>query len=315
MDIHIIILNYNGMALLKKHLPSVIMAHNRCSYKSRITILDNGSTDGSLLYVRENFPEVNISISPKNLVLISYNAFIQQIKEKVILLLNNDVRLSEDCIDLMMPHFLDSSVFFVSPLVLNKDGNDLNGGCMDFSFKYGLFQNKFKQPTVNKYSLFIGSSVAFDRDKFLALSGYDSIYLPGTYEDVDICYRAWQRGWFGICEKKAIAYHDDSASFNKEYGNKKRQIISARNAYIFVWKNIHSPTILCTNIICYPLVIIFNMMRLRFDLVLGYLQAIFLLPAIFKRRIFCNRQIKRTDSEIKQLFNSTSGDKNVYTWN
>ena len=76
--IDIIILNYNGSTLLKECLPSVVAAADRSSHECCVSIVDNGSTDGSRLYVEKQFPRVLFYRARENAFLVSYNEFIQK---------------------------------------------------------------------------------------------------------------------------------------------------------------------------------------------------------------------------------------------
>ncbi len=302
MDAHIVILNYNGVDILRRYLPSVVKTAEESSNNVKVTVLDNRSSDNSVSYLKENFSSVNVAVAEKNLIVASYNDFIKTIPEEVILLLNNDAYMAPGCIDRLIESLRDDSVFVVAPKVMDVDGKNVTGGCMDFSVKAGLFRNELKNTDKNNYTLFIGSTAAYNRKKFLSLGGYDPMYLPGTCEDLDLCYRAWQRGWLCVYEERAIAYHEESVSFNKVYGNKKRQAMSARNAYLFVWKNIHDAGILASNILLYPFLVIFNFLRMRPELAMGSLRALLLLPVALAGRRWSERSIVRTDKSIRELF-------------
>lgn len=302
MDAHIVILNYNGIDILQRYLPKVVEEAGRSVHNVKVTVLDNKSSDSSVRYIKENFSSVNVATAVRNLVLASYNDFLKTVPESIVFLLNNDTYMAPGCIDSMIERLKDDSVFVVAPKVLDAEGKNITGGCMNISVRAGLFRNELKSTEKNDYTLFIGSTAAYDREKFLALGGYDPIYLPGTFEDMDLCYRAWQKGWFCVYEEKAVAYHEDSVSFKKVYGDKKRQAISARNAYIFVWKNIHDVAMLLSNILSFLPLFLFNILRLRFDLAAGSLNAIALLPKVLAHRKEAATCIARTDREIKELF-------------
>ncbi len=302
MEARIIVLNYNGCDLLQRNMPSVVKAARASSNKIRVSVLDNGSTDKSGPYIRESFPEVDFTVSPKNLLLVSYNDFLQKVSEPLVILLNNDIELEPDSIDYLLEHFNDDKVFFVAPKIMDAAGKHVTGGCMDFAFRLGLFRNKLKTNILNDYSFFVGSSAAYDRNKFLSLGGYDPVYLPGTYEDLDICYRSWQRGWTGIYDERSVAYHQDSASFSKVYGDEKRQAISARNAYICAWSNVRDKKILFLSIMLYPLSLLFNIVRMRFDLARGSIWALLFLPRIIKRRKLMTGQAVLSEKDIRRIF-------------
>ncbi|MDP3791509.1 MAG: glycosyltransferase [Candidatus Omnitrophota bacterium] len=302
MDAHIVILNYNGVDILKEYLPLVVKEAGNSSHNVKVTVLDNKSSDNSVAFIKENFPSVNVVVAKVNRIVASYNDFLGTIPEKIILLLNNDAYMAPGCIDRLIERLNDDKVFVAAPKILDKEGVNITGGCMDFSVRTGLFRNKLKNMNKNDYTFFVGSTAAYDREKFMALGGYDPIYLPGTYEDMDLCYRAWQRGWLCVYEESAVAYHEDSASFKKVYGERRRQKMAARNAYLFVWKNIHDPAILFSNIFLYPLLIIYNVLRMRSDLVAGSLWALSMLPRVIRRRRDVLRAIAVSDKKIRQIF-------------
>ena len=283
-------------------MPSIMEASRRSLNKVSVTVLDNGSIDKSISYLNKEFPDVDVFFAPKNLLLVSYNDFLKMISEPVVILLNNDVFLKPDCIDYLLEHFNNDKIFFVAPRIMDGDGMRVTGGCMDFIFRAGIFCNKLKTCARNNYSFFVGSSAAYDRIKFLSLGGYDPIYLPGTYEDLDLCYRAWQRGWTGICDERSVVFHRDSSSFSKAYGDKKRQAISARNAYICVWKNAKDIGMIFSSIAWYPFLLLFNILRMRFDLADGAVQALTLIPKIAERRRQASHEVNRSEKEIKKIF-------------
>ena len=93
--IAIVILNYNGLNLLKKFLPSVV---NFSDYKiSSIYLVDNCSKDDSIRYVKNKFPKINIIENDNNLGYSEgYNQGLKQIKSDYYILLNSDVEVTKD---------------------------------------------------------------------------------------------------------------------------------------------------------------------------------------------------------------------------
>ncbi|MHB2021447.1 MAG: hypothetical protein ACYCW6_31335, partial [Candidatus Xenobia bacterium] len=57
-----------------------------------------------------------------------------------------------------------------------------------------------------------GGAAAFDRDKFVAIGGFDRIYHPIYVEDVDICYRALKRGWRCIYDPRSVIFDEPSTT-------------------------------------------------------------------------------------------------------
>ena len=102
-DISVVILNWNGSAMLQRFLPSVI----RYSEEAEIIVADNGSTDHSIDILREKFPSVRILPFRENYGFAEgYNRAIQQIETPYVLLLNDDVEVT--------PHWLQSLLAFMN---------------------------------------------------------------------------------------------------------------------------------------------------------------------------------------------------------
>ena len=91
--IAVAILNYNGLNLLKKFLPSVVKYSDK--KLSNIYIIDNGSDDKSITYVKNKFSEVKIIQNDNNYGYAGgYNKGLSKIDYDYYVLLNNDVEVS-----------------------------------------------------------------------------------------------------------------------------------------------------------------------------------------------------------------------------
>jgi GT2 family glycosyltransferase len=234
MEVNIIILNYNGRGLLEKYLPAAIEASENSTHKCCVTVLDNNSNDGSTEYVKNNFPTVRIYRAKENKVYCSFNELAISSSEDIIIVLNNDMRLDKNFIDPLIRHFeQDNNVFFVA------SHGDRSIAC---------FQNGILQPLLgydgydelldNPGYAFSAGIGAFDRKKFVQLEGFDELYLPGRFEDVDLCFRGWKAGYKGIYEPQSLQYHEGAASFNKKYTSHQISALVFRNEIIFTIKNI-----------------------------------------------------------------------------
>ena len=88
MTIVIAILNWNGKTWLEKFLPSVI----EYSQEAEIFVIDNASTDDSIVFLKDNFPEVNIIQNKVNSGFAAgYNEGLKLIRADIYCLLNSDV--------------------------------------------------------------------------------------------------------------------------------------------------------------------------------------------------------------------------------
>src|SRR5262249_13491554 len=85
-----------------------------------------------------------------------------------------------------------------------------------------------------------GGSSAYDRKKFLALGGFDSLYEPFYLEDTDISYMAWKRGWTIHYEPRSLVYHEHRATIGRRFEERTIRAVLKKNYLLFAWKNIHN---------------------------------------------------------------------------
>ena len=242
-EANILVLNYNGKALMEECLPSIVMAASRSRRRVTVTVLDNVSVDDSITFLKEHFPSVRIVLAEENRILCSYNEAVRNVQEPVVILLNNDIKVDLDFVDpLLDPFEKDPDLFSVGCKCLGFDAQDYQGEKSIAGFRYGFFWTDSRYPgseadhDVPSWTAQVAFG-AFDREKFLTLGGYDDLYLPGTWEDTDISLQAYRRGWHCFYEPKSIVYHKGQVSFHKEFGKKVSSIIAYRNSFLFVWKN------------------------------------------------------------------------------
>lgn len=102
----VVILNWNGKVLLEQFLPSL----GRSSYPNlELVVVDNGSTDHSVSFLQQQYPQIKTIILSENLGYAGgYNAALQQVEADYYILLNSDVEVSpgwvEPLIELMETH-------------------------------------------------------------------------------------------------------------------------------------------------------------------------------------------------------------------
>lgn len=241
---HILVLNYNGRALLEACLPSVVAAAKAAPVPCGVTVVDNESTDDSLAYLAERWPEVAVAREP-NRGLASFNAVLPRMDEPAVLLLNNDVTLEPDAVGPLL-EALDGhdDALFSAPQCWTFDGRDYEGMRTRVRSRFGLVQGMSRVPgheaIVHRADLTAaaGPVLAVNRSRFLALGGYDPLYFPGRIEDLDLGFRGWMAGWRGYYVPESRANHLGFGSFAPEFGRSGCDRLAARNTLLFCWKNL-----------------------------------------------------------------------------
>jgi GT2 family glycosyltransferase len=241
---HILVLNYNGRALLAECLPSIVEAAARAPIPCAVSVVDNDSTDGSLDDLVDHWPEMGLLREP-NRGLASFNRVLARLDEPVVLLLNNDVKLHPHSVGPLVAA-LDAhpDALFTAPQCWTFDGTLYEGMRTRVRTRYGVVQGMCRVPGHEAHvaqpdlTAAAGPVLAVDRDKFLALGGYDELFFPGRIEDLDLGFRAWMAGWKGHYVPEAIAYHQGFGSFEPALGRAGCDRLAARNSLLFAWKNL-----------------------------------------------------------------------------
>ncbi len=279
-SVRIVILNYNGEELLPQCLPSILHSARSSQFNVKVAILDNGSTDQGLDYVRSQFPEIEITLSPNNFFLCSYNDYLKNISDPYVILLNNDIRADDNFIDPLIQKLKSCPEnFLAAPQVLEFSGSSISIGRSKAGISFGLFWCSGKFPGYEKevntpsdtYSSGFG---AFNRNLFCKLGGYDPRFLPGIQEDVDLCYRAHKMGFHLYYEPKSKVFHVGQATFKKAFGVQKLSILAHRNNFLFMWKNFKSLGFWISHLFWMPFRLIFAALTGRWNFLAGFFEAL-----------------------------------------
>jgi GT2 family glycosyltransferase len=276
---HILVLNYNGRGLLADCMPSIMEASLRSPVPCRVTVVDNGSTDGSDELVSSRWPAAGF-VREVNHGLASFNRVLEQIEEPVVLLLNNDVKLDPGAVGPLLAVFESHhDALFAAPSCWTFDGRTYEGMRTRVRMRFGLVQGMCRIPgfehLIDKADLTAaaGPVLAVDRRRFLALGGYDPIYFPGRIEDLDMGFRAWMAGYRGYYVPGSVAFHKGFGTFEPQLGKAESDKLAERNTLIFMWKNM-TGTRLLTHLLWLPVRLAHSLLRGRVSFVFGFFAAL-----------------------------------------
>lgn len=240
----VLVLNYNGRALMEACLPSIVAAARAADGDCPVVVIDNDSTDDSRTWLAAHWPEIHCIHEP-NRGLVSFNHVLRNIGSTYAILLNNDVKLAEDSLNPLLEVLeKQPDALFSAPFCLGFDDTTYEGMRTRVRDRFGLIQGVCRVPghenEMHRADLTAsaGPVLAVDRLKFLALGGYDPIYFPGRIEDLDLGFRGWLRGWRGLYVPSSKAWHKGFGSFEPAFGASGCDRLALRNTLIFTWRNI-----------------------------------------------------------------------------
>ncbi len=277
--ISVVIPNYNGANLLAKNLPQVIKNCPGC----QIIVVDDASQDDSVNFIKTNFKKIKLIVNQKNLGFQkTVNRGANVAKGDLLLLLNSDVSPQKDFLKNALPHFNPPNVFAVGLCDLShEDGKIVKRGRGGATFRKG-FLNHFAQDIKDGETLWVsGGSGIFVKKIFQELGGFDPIYAPFYWEDIDLSFRARQKGYICIFEANSYVdhYHEEGA-IKKTTKPFKIKVISYRNQFIFVWKNFSDPLFLLEHLLYLPYHLVKAALSGDWAFVLGFAKALAKIPWI-----------------------------------
>ena len=267
MKVAILVLNYNGKALLSTYLGSVV----RHKEEAEVWVVDNGSTDDSLDLVKKNFPEVKVLVLDNNFGYTKgYNLAVSKIDADLYCFLNNDVRVNSDWVTPMRQLFnAQQHLGFAQPKIVSDQNKSFfeyagaAGGRLDlFGFPYcrGRYlhhceKDQGQYDNLEKVTWASGAAFWVRKTAFTQLGGFDERFFM-HFEEIDLCLRGKAVGWITMCHGNVHVAHLGGGTLPTN--QPKKLYFNIRNSLWTYTKTI--PT--------FPLLLII-VFRLGFDFFLG----------------------------------------------
>jgi len=246
MDVSVVITCWNGRKLLEKNLPKVIEASaNPQNHISEVIVVDDYSTDNSVEFLKNNYPQVKLVRQEKNYgYSVTCNTGVEKAKSGLVVILNLDVVPAINFLENVLPHFKDEKVFSVS----FNEGKFGPGKLVWENGMLGIAPTKILRKTCLTGWPSGGSSV-FRKDIWQKLGGMDSLFLPFYYEDIDLGIRAFKAGFKCLFEPKSKVEHEHEATINPQNFSEKYILrVKERNRLLLTWKNLDSLDLILSHI-------------------------------------------------------------------
>ena len=242
----IVILNWNGAAMLRQYLPTVLLYSQDDAV---VYVADNASTDDSLALLREEFPTVRLIVLDRNWGFADgYNKALKQIDAQYYMLLNSDIEVTH--------HWLDSLIEFMDahpeaaacqPKLLSIYDRDMfeyagaSGGFLDrygYPFCRGrIFETverddgQYDNPQEVLWAT--GAALMVRSSDYWAAGGLDGRFFAHN-EEIDLCWRLRIRGRRIYCLPESFVYHVGGGTLPKS--NPMKTFLNFRNNLTMLYK-------------------------------------------------------------------------------
>jgi len=248
MKIAIVILNWNGKALLEKFLPEIIR-YSPTEYTD-IYVADNASTDDSISFIKKSFVTIKIIKNTANWGFAKgYNLALDKIKADIFALVNSDIEVTHNWLEPIYNHFNQySNTAIIQPKILDyKDKIYFEyagaaGGYIDklgYPYCRGRIFNSLEKDA-GQYndvqSIFWASGACFfiRSEVFKKLGGFDADFYAHQ-EEIDLCWRAQNSGYQIMYIGASTVYHVGGATLRTYHW--KKTFLNFRNSLYSITKN------------------------------------------------------------------------------
>lgn len=308
----VIIPNYNGAQLLRKNLPSVIAAIKFYGEQCAIIVVDDGSVDGSVEVLKQEFPEVEIIIHDENKGFAeAIHSGVSAAKTELLFLLNSDVEVSDNLFAPLVMYFEDPNTFSVNPLIYDEKGEvkrhswnlrQFNAGSlklMNWRLEKALALRSADERLPSAYAH--GGSFMVRKSMFIELQGFHPIFKPFYSEDYDLGLRAWRRGWGSYFEPSVHIVHQSVGSIRSNVKMNHVKTIRRRNRYLLEWMHLSATQLLLGAIPASALQLLGEVLLLDKVNLKGFYLACAKLPEVLKARKEIQRSQTKSMAEIMDL--------------
>lgn len=234
MKTAIVILNWNGKRHLERFLPGLVesIGHGTgTSADNQVIIADNASEDGSIEWIRKNFPQIRIIEFDRNYGFTGgYNRALALIDAQYYLLINSDIEISDGWLA-PLEEYIDTHPLCgaCAPKLHSWQKRDMfeyagaAGGCIDrygYPFCRGRVldwtEKDFGQYDEPQNVLWVsGACMLVRADLFRKLGGFDERFFAHQ-EEIDLCWRIQLEGYLVTVVPDSVVYHIGGGTLPKE---------------------------------------------------------------------------------------------------
>ncbi|MFV2058258.1 MAG: glycosyltransferase family 2 protein [Thiohalomonadales bacterium] len=247
---NVVIPNFNGVNLLRENLPTAFAALEFANIAYRIIVVDDCSTDDSVSFLRNRYPEILIIKLEQNVGFSqACNRGLEYCVYNLTCIVNTDAAFDREYFTKSIKYFVRPDLFAVKGEIQNfKDSIDKiinieQTSKVYYSRGFLRFNQKIEpEPErltakLNEQFVLLGCCFVCDTEKMKLLKGYDVRYSPYYWEDADLAFRAIEMGYRLVYASECKVQHNLSSTISHTQSNTKRRVISIRNKFQFTWRH------------------------------------------------------------------------------
>jgi len=302
-----IVPNYNQRHLMDFCLPPLL---KEAGNEHEVMVVDDASTDDTVGYLRTHYQQVRVMTLARNQGFSgAVRAGIAASSTPLFSLINTDVQVRRGYLAAILPHFDRPDTFAVCSRIELPEGSQMETGNVAPAWS-GLLEPYHVPPTRSGPILYAGgASSVYDRAKYEAIGGFDPVYRPLYFEDIELGYRAWRRGWRSLFEPQASVWHQRRAWIGRRFGNAYANETLLKNSLLFVWKNVRDREMLAQHFAHVCARVVSEVLSGERTMAYAVLRALPLAPRVVMKRWRERQRGDLSDRQILEIARPPSADE------
>jgi GT2 family glycosyltransferase len=251
--VSIVLPSLGDVSLLEANLPPLLEETGRRALGDEVLVVDDTGHAVLAPWLAAHHPEVVLVARDANggfaRALLSG---VERARHALVFSMNTDVRVRPGFLDPLVACLQEEQVFAVAPRVLlgghEERIESLTGLRWERGFvslhQPGLAGGDVQPILPTPVAFAVGGTCLFRRAEFLAGGGFDALYEPFYWEDIDLCWQAWSAGRRVLYQPASVVEHHHRGTIGKVVPAAVVRAAIEKNRLLFHWKHLHGAELL-----------------------------------------------------------------------
>jgi len=251
-SVSVVMPSLDDVDLLERNLPALLAEIASRVTRDEVLVVDDTGRDVLAGALRARFPGVRVLALPENRGYArALRAGVEAAEHELIFSMNPDVLVRKGFLDPLVACLAEADVAAVVPRILLGGVEEKIESLTALRERAGLIE--LEQPglagpgapaqglRLSPVAFAVGGACLFRRKDFLESGGFDPLYEPFYWEDIDWCWSHWRAGKRVLYQPASVVEHHHRGTIGRRVGKDFVRAVIERNRLLFTWKHVDDP--------------------------------------------------------------------------